>query len=817
APQPAVQIQDASGNPVALAGRTITAVLATTPGGGGSTLSNATTTSGANGVATFSGLTISGPLGNYTLRFQSTGLDPVSSDVITLIAGAPASITFATQPPSSVQNGQPWSVSPRARVRDDDGNPVPGVTVTVALRTGLASAVLGGTLTQITGSDGIATFPGLSLTGLLGNYRIGFNVGNLASSNSSSIELEEGPPAKLGITTAPSSTAANDRPFPVQPVIQVQDVGGNPVDADGLIVTASIASGGGTLGGNTSDETSGSGRAVFSGLKITGTVGPRTLRFSSGTLTPVTSGTINLVAGTATRIVMVTQPPSTIVANQVVVPNPVVDLEDVSGNDVDSAGVVISVSQASGSGSLQGTLNRSTASNGRATYNDLRFSGTPGTRTLGFNRTGLEGAVSSSVEVTPAPAQLVVTTQPPASARSSLPLSSTPRVQVRDAGGIAVAGVTVNATLVETGSLNGTVTGVSDATGHVTFTGLAISGPVGVKTLRFSTPVSGVPAVNANPVTLAAGPATQLAMVTQPGTTATNGVDLSPQPAVRLEDSQGNPLDSANASVTAVLSQGNGTLNGTKTVLTNASGQANFGGLDITGTAPGPFAIRFDATGLSSITSAAITLVAGQAGSLTVGTQPPASIASGAIFAPTAIVRDGGGNPVSGVEVTVSIAEGGGSLSGSVTRTTGADGVATFSGLALNGTAGPGHTLRFQAGALSAISNPFTLTVGAPTSISITVQPSGNATSGTAFSQQPEVELRDSGGNLVSGVNVTATLVPQGLASGSLNGTNPVATVNGLAAFPNLSITRTSILSNTYQIRFSAAELNVLSNSIVVN
>jgi hypothetical protein len=96
----------------------------------------------------------------------------------------------------------------------------------------------------------------------------------------------------------------------------VQDVGGNPVGAGGLSITATIASGGGTLTGNPA-TTGSNGRATFSGLKITGGIGVRTLGFSSGSLQPVTSASINLLAGTATRIVIVTQPPATSVVGHV--------------------------------------------------------------------------------------------------------------------------------------------------------------------------------------------------------------------------------------------------------------------------------------------------------------------------------------------------------------------------------------------------------------------------------------------------------------------------------------------------------------------
>ena len=816
-PQPAIQLVDASGNPVMVAGRTITAALGTTPGGGSPAVSGASASTNGSGRATFTSLAITGPLGTYTLRFQSTGLTETVSGPIAMLAGPPARIEIITQPPNSVQNGEPWSATPAVRVEDANDNPVPGVAVIVVRSAGSSSGVLGGTLTQTTGANGQASFPDLSLAGPLGDYRIRWSVGNITSPSSREFTLTAGPPARLGIVTQPSATARNDQPFPTQPVIQVQDVGGNPVAAGGLSITAAIASGGGTLTGNPA-TTGSNGRAIFSGLKITGGIGVRTLQFSSGTLQPVTSASINLLAGTATRIVITTQPPATIVAGQVVVPNPVVDLEDVSGNNVDSSGVLITVSQ-TGAGSLGGTLNRQTNSSGQATFNDLRFNGEAGTRTLSFAGTGLQSATSNSVEVTPMPSLLVVTTQPPSSARSGIPLSTAPVVQVRDAGGSPVPGVPVSAALVESGSVSGTTSGTSNAQGNVTFTGLTISGTVGTKTLRFSTSVSGVPAVNANALNLTAGPAAQLGMATQPGSPATNGVNLLPQPVVRLLDAQGNALDSTGASVTAELVQGTGTLNGTKTVQTNGSGQAVYSGLDITGTAPGPFVIRFTAGSLTPVQSAPITLQAAPAASLTITQQPPSSVASGATFAPAVLLRDAQGNPVSGVAVTVSIGSGGGNLSGIVTRMTDPTGTVTFTGLAVNAKVGTGHTLKFTSGSLNVTSDPFSVTVGAPAEVRITTQPSGNADDNEPFERAPVVEVRDSGDNLVSGVTVTAILLPQGLASGNFICCDTAVTgANGRATFTGIGINRTSLIGNDFRIRFTAGGVqSSQSSNIEVN
>jgi len=83
--------------------------------------------------------------------------------------------------------------------------------------------------------------------------------------------------------------------FTQQPIIQLRDANGNPVSQSGFAVTAAIdtGTGGGTLGGTVTVNTSGSGTASFSNLKIS-KAGSYTLIFSSGALTPVISITITV-------------------------------------------------------------------------------------------------------------------------------------------------------------------------------------------------------------------------------------------------------------------------------------------------------------------------------------------------------------------------------------------------------------------------------------------------------------------------------------------------------------------------------------------
>lgn len=74
-----------------------------------------------------------------------------------------------------------------------------------------------------------------------------------------------------------------------------------------------------------------------------------------------------------------------------------------------------------------------------------------------------------------------------------------------------------------------------------------------------------------------------LTIQTQPSASAISGADFNQAPVVLLRDANNSPV--ANATVTVAIASGGGTLGGTTSVQTNASGQAIFNNLSISGSA----------------------------------------------------------------------------------------------------------------------------------------------------------------------------------------------------------------------------------------
>src|SRR5205814_1553056 len=130
-----------------------------------------------------------------------------------------------------------------------------------------------------------------------GSRTLTFTASGLTGITSSTVTVTAGAATQLAITTQPSASAQNGVAFAQQPVIQLQDASNNAVSQPGVVVTASIATGGGTLGGTLTATTNASGVATFANLSITGTAGPRTLTFTASGLTPTTSSSITVGAG----------------------------------------------------------------------------------------------------------------------------------------------------------------------------------------------------------------------------------------------------------------------------------------------------------------------------------------------------------------------------------------------------------------------------------------------------------------------------------------------------------------------------------------
>jgi subtilisin family serine protease len=161
------------------------------------------------------------------------------------------------------------------------------------------------------------------------------------------------------------------------------------VPQSGVPVTASIATGGGSLTGTATVNTASTGRATFTQLAVSGLAGPRTLIFTSPNLVPVTSGTIDLSSGAAATIAVNGGDAQSAGTGSAVAVAPSVRVTDADNNPV--SGVPVTFQVTAGGGSVDPTTPINTDINGIATVTSWTLGGSPGTNSLSASASGLAG------------------------------------------------------------------------------------------------------------------------------------------------------------------------------------------------------------------------------------------------------------------------------------------------------------------------------------------------------------------------------------------------------------------------------------------
>ncbi|MCC6929133.1 MAG: Ig-like domain-containing protein [Gemmatimonadaceae bacterium] len=450
------------------------------------TLSAASATTDASGRATAGTWTLGNTAGTQTLTATAGSVSAQLS--ATAIAGAPATMEIVTALPATIRAGAPIVPPPVVRTRDQFNNIVnrAGTVITASLQAG--TGTLGGA-TATTDASGNATFSALTLGGLVsaGPRTIGFSTTGATTLTAPPVALEAGLTSTITLANVPGVARAG---VPIAPgiVARLVDSFGNPMTRT-TTVTASIASGGGTVNGATA-TTNAQGDATFASLSIEGVTGNRTLRFSADQVS-ATTGTIALAAGDAAELRVTSQP--TVVQNTLPFPSAVqVRVTDRFGNGVSDAARGVAASIASGGGVLLGATSQTDAV-GVASFPALRLIGSAGARTLAFTTAGLATATSAAIQLDAGPPRFVAFFQQPSgSITVGVPLLQQPALQLADTSGniVRTEGATVRATPLDaTGELLNDVA-VTDAQGVARFEQLtflsATSFPPPTMRLRFT-------------------------------------------------------------------------------------------------------------------------------------------------------------------------------------------------------------------------------------------------------------------------------------------------------------------------------------------
>src|SRR5450755_4112047 len=662
-PQPVVTAEDAGGNPATNSlSSSITLAIGTQPGTGATlACTGSTTKTATGGVATFAGCKITvATAGAFTLNATSPGLLPGSSATFT-VAGAASKLVFTTSPSNSA-GGVTFATQPTVTVEDSLGNVVTADTSTVTLAIASqpgsgASLICNPNTNKQTVASGVATFVGCKVSlgsGTPGTYSLGATDGSLLPATSSTFTVA-GPPTHLVFTQQPGGSTGGVA-FGTQPIVTVEDAGGNAVTTDTSPVNLAIAAGTGTAGATLSgcSGTETLGVVTFTGCSINRAGTGYALRATDGALTATTSTPFSITVGAAAQLAFSTQPGGG--ANGATWgTQPAVSVEDSGGNVVTSATnpVALGIASQPGSGAtLSCSANPQTPAAGVATFAGCQITGKTGSYTLSATATGLSTATSSSFNLTVGPAtQLAFSTQPGGGANGAT-WGTQPAVSVQDSGGNVVStNNTASVTLATAtqpaggGAFACTTNPKTAAAGVATFAGCKITGKTGSYTLSAS--ATGLSTATSNSFNLTAGPASQLAFSTQPGGGA-NGATWTTQPAVSIEDASGNVTNGGSNITLAIASQpGSGaSLTCSSNPQGANAGVATFTGCQITGKA-GNYTLSASGAGFST-TSTPFSITVSAAAQLAFSTQPNGG-ANGATWGtqPAVSVQDSGGNVVS--------------------------------------------------------------------------------------------------------------------------------------------------------------------------
>jgi alpha-tubulin suppressor-like RCC1 family protein len=390
--QPVVQVLDASGRPVSVGGLQITAALTF---GGGILLGTETQTTSSSGAATFTDLSIRGAVGAYTVTFSSLPLKSIATS-IALKAGPAAAIAVRDGDAQTAAAGTSVATLPAVLVSDADSNPVGGVTVAFDILTGGGSLV--GQATAKTNAMGVATAGGWTLGRRLGSNSLSASIpSTIIPPAIFTATAIVGAAAKVVVTSGPAS--ARDRIALTLPlVVQLQDAVGNAAPTAGIVVTASIASGGGKLRGTLVVPTTSAGTSTFTDISIAGVAGPRTIRFSASGLAADSVG-VTLLAGEPASIAVVAGNDQVTLTGAAVTVSPAVLVADSDGNRID--GRLVSFAVTGGGGSVTGASPMTDAS-GVARLGSWTLGALAGANTLAASVPGLPPAVFTSTGLAPA-------------------------------------------------------------------------------------------------------------------------------------------------------------------------------------------------------------------------------------------------------------------------------------------------------------------------------------------------------------------------------------------------------------------------------
>ena len=782
-PAVTVQVADAQGNNVPVAGTPVSITLST---GAGTVTGTIPQLTDATGLATFSNLSVN-IAGTKRLSASGSGLTPAASDTFVVFAASPSRLAFTTSPGGGTA-GFPFAVQPVVTLQDLYGNTVTGVpqTVTLAIQNDAGGgATLGGTrVVALSTVSGQAVYAGLSLdksgtayTLTASGSTVSTTPGNVLSApftitaaTASKVRVETAPGGTGTVLAAQNVTSGTSITcYAIARDSYDNYVGNVAADQWALVNTTGGVLAADLVASADRKSTTFTGRQTGSAM-ISATVAGL-ITVPSGTITVVVAGAPAMV-----RVETAANGSGSVVSPQTIPSGSSLTVfaigRDSAGNFVANLAadtwVLVNITGGVTAADLSANADRKSATFTGKLDGSTQIRATSGT--LSAVSSGLLTVVSG------APAVITATGGTPQSARIGTLFPSRFGATVRDLAGNPARGVQVTWTPPSSGAGGYFGTGGNIAT--TDSTGFASSGPFTANTVaggyQVTATVAGVsfPAVYVL-TNLVGVPARITPSAGTPQSTVVNTV-FPVALSVSVKDSSGNGVSGAVVTFTAPASAPGGAFyGGLRSTVTAAAGNGiatapSF----IAGSLAGSYQVSATVDGVPAPALFDLTNTPGAVGSVVPTAGTPQSTVVASVFPVRLAVqlRDAAGNPVSDCPVIFSspVAGAGGSFAQGVTDSprTDVSGIAIASPFSANTIAGTFSVTASAPGASLPATFQLTNTPGPVDTFYIDA--AGGGAIGTQTAQVPfniRISANDLYGNRATQFNGTVDITSNGVLS----------------------------------------------------
>ncbi|MDF0694885.1 invasin domain 3-containing protein, partial [Aquirufa sp. BABACH-43C] len=826
-----------------------------------------------SGVSNLTGVLIfSGTIGSGTFTFTPASGTAVTSSSVTINAGAATKLVVTGTGTQTAGGAQTVTVT----AQDANGNtattytgaknitfsgaassPSPATTPTVA-------GTNFGTATSMTFTAGVATGSMILYKAEAATVNATDGTINSNTGGSLNVTVSSSTMTKLAVSLA--SPQINGTAFTGTNTLTAQDAYGNTVtgfSAVGNNITVSTTLTGAITGlsgtnilSSAGDFSSGVANLTSLGMIFSGTSGAGTFTFTPASGTAVTSGSVTINPGAATRLVVTGSATQTAGASNSIT----ITAKDASGNTVTT---YTGSKNLTFSGATSSTAPVTTPKVTNTAAADIAFGSTTaltfasGAVTTNMKLYNVESAVVAVTDGSISAAgadRLTVAVSASTMTKLAVSLTSpqtngtaftgTNTLTAQDAYGNTVTGFDASGNnITVTTSLTGTVSGLgsgvnnvinqlanfSSGVANLTSLGLKFTGTVGAGTFTF-TPASGT-AVTSSSVTINAGAATKL-VVTGTGTQTAGGAQTV---TVTAKDANGNTATTYTGAKNITFSGAaaspspatNPTVNatnfGTATSLTFTAGVAT--GSMILYKAEAATVNATDGT-INSNTGGTLAVTVSESTMTKLGVTLASPQTNGVAFTGTNDVTalDAYGNIVTNFDVSLNNITVTTSLSGSITGFTGVN-VLTASGGFVNGVGsvstkmiytgevGTGTFTFTPASGTAVTSGSVTINAGAATKLVIT----GTGTQTAGGAQTVTITAKDASGNTATGYTGSKSLTFSGATSSSSPATAPTVGGTDFGSATNITFTAGVATASMVLYKAETATVSVTDGSILTS